>query len=376
MQTNLHEAALRLRDNPAWLSPEERRSLVATIADAMLCGDCERDREVTDLIEQLAGDKDWSVRLEVARMVHLLSEDVCRRLVATFRSDCNSYVRGHAERSLARQRKVRQVTSRKRVASSNYGDQLDQLERQHGKRIAAKVRSLADQRYTMLASSVAHDVRSILTTLSANAAALSAEMNGNTRVRSIQEDIDHITRTIEGMEEYTNVLPIQRHHEDLAELLTQAIDKARGGVKRQKHDDSAVQITVSAPASIRVQVVRRLMVLALTNVIQNAIEAFADQDEDAITAGLIRIEAVVDGYEFRILVRDNGPGVEPEVLRELRAFTPCGRNKSKRRSSGWGLCLAHRYVAANGGTLAIYSEMDRGTEVIITLPMQLEDIEE
>lgn len=82
------------------------------------------------------------------------------------------------------------------------------------------------------------------------------------------------------------------------------------------------------------------------------------------------IEVVVDGYETRILVCDDGPSIEPEVLRELVTFVPTGPNKAKRCSSGWGLSLVHKYVTAHGGTVTIDSEMDRGTTVVIALPMR------
>ncbi|MEX0643116.1 MAG: HEAT repeat domain-containing protein, partial [Pirellulales bacterium] len=285
MQANLQEAVLSLRDNPEDIPPDERRNLVKQLADAMLCRELEQDGAVSDLLDQLAGDPDWSVRLEVARMVHLLSDETCSRLVARFRGDCNRYVRSHAERSLARQRKARQTSSRKRNESSSYGDQLDQLERQHGKRLAAKVRSLADQRYAMLASAVVHDVRSILTTLSPNVAALSRDVVDSARVRSMQEDVGYLRRTMEAMEQFSKELPVQRHPEDLTQIIAQAVEKARGGVGQQGHDHTAVQITVSAHRSIHLRVARQLMVLALTNVIQNAIEAFATHDQDVIAAG-------------------------------------------------------------------------------------------
>jgi len=106
-------------------------------------------------------------------------------------------------------------------------------------------------------------------------------------------------------------------------------------------------------------------------VIQNAIECFADRDADALPAGHVDVQVVVDGYETQILVTDDGPGMEPEVLKALTTFVPMGPNKSKRDSSGWGLSLVHKYVTAHGGTVAIDSEMDRGTTVVITLPMRI-----
>ncbi len=352
------------------MPPEERRRLVVTLVDTLLCDQAGGVSEVMDLIDLLSRDPDWTVRLEVARMVHLLDEETCSRYVALFRGDCNSYVRSHAERSQARQRKARQRSGRKRNDTQTYAEQMDQFTRQYGKRAAATIRQLADKRYELLSAAVAHDVRSILTTLSANAAALAEERACSTRARSILEDVGFLKRTIEAMEQFSKPVPLQRHPEDIRQMIQQATEKALEGVTQQDHDPSSVTIAVTDVPPIRLWVTRRLIVLALTNVIQNALESFANRDEDTLRAGRIEISAIVDGYEIRILVSDDGPGIEPEVLRELDGFVPTGPNKAKRRSSGWGLSIVHKYVTAHGGGVTIDSEMDRGTTVVITLPMR------
>ena len=367
---NFEEAAARLRTDPQALPAADRRLLATSISDAILC------REVTgtepilqDLVGLLARDPDWAVRIEVARMVHLLDDDACSRYVAIFREDSNRFVRSNAERSLARQRKVRQASGKSKTQSRTYTDQIDQLARQYGQRAAAKVRALADQRYAMLASAVAHDVRSILTTLSANTAALASAVGPSKRMASILEDVRYLERTIEAMEQFTKPLPLQRHAEDLAEMIEQAVDKARQSVAQMGHDPKQVEIEIATPPSVRIRVARRLIILAVANVIKNALEAFAGED-GKLAPGGVEVHAVVEGYETQIVIRDNGPGIEPEVLQELLAFVPGTPNKAKPGSSGWGLCLAHRYVTAHGGTVGIDSEVDRGTTVVITLPMR------
>lgn len=122
--------------------------------------------------------------------------------------------------------------------------------------------------------------------------------------------------------------------------------------------------------AIRPRVARRLIVMALTNVIQNAVESFADRDVDALPAGRVAVEVAVDGYETRIIVRDDGPGMEPEVLAYLERFMPIGPNKAKRSSSGWGLSLVHKYITAHGGDVAISSELGQGTTIVLALPMR------
>ncbi len=222
----------------------------------------------------------------------------------------------------------------------------------------------------MLAAAVAHDMRSILTTLSANAAALAAEDRSASRIKSIREDIEFLKRTIEAMEQYTKPLPVQRHPEDVRQMIRQAIEKAKEAVHQQGHNPAAVNIMMADGPAIQLRVSRRLIVFALTNVIQNAIESFADRDEDELKPGRIGIFVIVDGYEVQIAINDSGPGIEPEVLKELASSVPIGPNKAKRNSTGWGLSLVHKYVTAHGGSVAIDSKVNEGTTVVITLPMR------
>ncbi len=175
IQDHLQGVLVSLTGDATAMAAESRRGVVATIVDAILCHDAAADPVVTDLVDVLARDPDWSVRLEVAQMVHLLGDEACSRYVALFRGDCNRYVRTHAERSLSRQRKAKQVTSRKHTNGRAYADELDQFTRQYGNRAAATLQRLVDQRYAMLAAPVAHDVRGILTTLAANTAALTEQ---------------------------------------------------------------------------------------------------------------------------------------------------------------------------------------------------------
>jgi K+-sensing histidine kinase KdpD len=352
------------------MSVDDRRGLVKAIEHAILCRSAGEEPIVVELLDLLACDPDWSIRLEVARLLHLLDDEACSRLAAVFRQDPNSYVRSHAERGLARQRKARRSSSRTQSERRGYSQRLDELTRQYGKKVAATVQSLADQRFAQLANAVGHDVRSILTTLLPNASALADERDPTSRAESVLEDVKFLKRTIEAMEQFSQPIPDQRHPESLQEMIQQAVEKARAGVIEQGHHPSAVTVDVGDVPTIRLRVTRRLIVLALTNVIQNAIECFADREKDAIRPGRIEVQVVVDGYETRVLVRDNGPGVEREVLKELATFMPTGPNKSKRSSSGWGLSLVHKYITAHGGSVAIDSEMNQGTTVVLALPMR------
>lgn len=351
------------------MSVEQRKALVRTMAERVMGQSDGEDSAAIDVLEVLARDPEWSVRLEVARTVHLLDDPACSRLVALLRTDSNIYVRNNAQRGLLRQRRACQATTRRRGEQRGYSGQIDALARQYGRTVANKVQQMADRRYAVLVSAVSHDIRSILTTLSANAAALADNGGEDCRARSILEDVKLLERTVEAMEQFSKPLPDHRCPENLREMIDEAVAKARAGVDRQGYDSDAVSVEVGQVPTVRPLVSRRLIVLALTYAIQNAIESFAQPQEDALSAGVVDIEVTVDGYEMHIRIHDNGSGVEPEVLAELQTFAPSGPNKSKRNSSGWGLPLTNRYISAHDGSVSIHSELGRGTTVTMILPM-------
>jgi CheY-like chemotaxis protein len=67
----------------------------------------------------------------------------------------------------------------------------------------------------------------------------------------------------------------------------------------------------------------------------------------------------------RIVVEDNGTGMEPEVMR--RAFEPFFTTKPFGSGTGLGLAVSRGLVASLGGDLRLESEPGKGTRAIVEL---------
>lgn len=366
------------RQWPDWIARIGRESVAVAsrllladrLAAEMARGDLATgDAVLTELTQVLAHDPDWRVRLAVVRVLYLLDSEVGASLILQMGNDCNSFVRNNAQQSLARMTRFRQRQSQEQQRTKTYLQQLNRLADKHGKSVAAKVRELAELRYAMLTSTLAHGFRSILTTLTANTERLLKGANGSSCAASIREDIAVIGHLLENLDLFTRDLPVDRHHESLEEMVRSAIEKAQMKIIHLGYDIQPVKVRVDLPEGVRIRVTRQPMVLALINLIKNAYEAFA-VDDDRLVDGLIEIWAVIEGYELQILIRDSGRGIEPGALNTLRTFAPGDINKAKRESSGFGLPLAHRYIAANDGVLEIDSRVDEGTVVVVKMPLR------
>lgn len=72
----------------------------------------------------------------------------------------------------------------------------------------------------------------------------------------------------------------------------------------------------------------------------------------------------------RISIKDNGPGMPPEILeRAFEPFFSWRPDKIHPGSMGLGLTLGRHFAKNAGGNLLLYSEQDKGTEAILSLPL-------
>jgi len=94
------------------------------------------------------------------------------------------------------------------------------------------------------------------------------------------------------------------------------------------------------------------------NLIQNASQAISSNK------GRIIIRTRVNDFEAVISIEDNGTGISPDHMGAI--FEPYRTTKSS--GSGLGLLIVRRIVREHGGEIAIESEENKGTRVVIHLP--------
>jgi signal transduction histidine kinase len=133
-----------------------------------------------------------------------------------------------------------------------------------------------------------------------------------------------------------------------------------GQILRQCVVPDSVTVTLDIPATIPPLRVDELqMQQVLRNLISNSVEAMVEGGTLAINAVENRQEGTV-----RLSVRDSGSGMTPEVMAQL--FQPLFTTKA--RGIGLGLVVAKNLTEANGGTVTVESEPEKGTLFAITLP--------
>jgi signal transduction histidine kinase len=97
------------------------------------------------------------------------------------------------------------------------------------------------------------------------------------------------------------------------------------------------------------------------NLLSNAADAIG-------TGGRITLTTSGAGREVKVSVKDNGRGMNEAVRKKI--FDPFFTTKDVGTGTGLGLSISYGIIQKHGGAIEVQSEEGRGTEFIVTLPVQ------
>lgn len=104
----------------------------------------------------------------------------------------------------------------------------------------------------------------------------------------------------------------------------------------------------------------RALAQVILNLITNGIDSLEGR------RGTIWIDAVAIADGVRLQIRDDGPGIDPRIMKSL--FEPFSSTKDSSRNSGLGLSICRRIVVQHGGTIEALRPDEGGACFRITLP--------
>lgn len=99
----------------------------------------------------------------------------------------------------------------------------------------------------------------------------------------------------------------------------------------------------------------------LFNLVLNAINAMSIKGE-------IKINTQVNSKDVLLSIKDNGTGMSEE--NKAKIFQPFFTTKPKGEGTGLGLSVVHGIVQNHKGTINVISKPNKGTEFIITFPIE------
>ena len=224
-----------------------------------------------------------------------------------------------------------------------------------------------------MAAVLAHEINNPLSGILTYAKLLRKWINsddaGKSRQRDICDSLELIAAEsrrcgdlVKNLLTFSRTTPMNLQRTSLNRVIEQALRLIQhqldlANVQVQLQVDSSLPDVVCDGAQIE-QVLLALMMNALDAMPQGGnlwVNMTLQPDEDVV----------------RIVIRDDGTGIAPEILPRL--FEPFLTTKETGKGVGLGLAISRSILERHGGKIAVQSELGRGTTFTIVLPCEAED---
>ncbi len=227
-----------------------------------------------------------------------------------------------------------------------------------------------------VAGGLVHEIRNPLSTMNVTLQLLqedwpedAEDARGQRAARRLKALLGEVSRLEDILDDFLRYAGIRRlnlSRVDLNRVLEEVTafvlpECTRAGVDLAFYPDRALPI---------MRIDERLLKQAILNLILNALQAMertegrGGADADAVEAQLI-VRTRLDGDLARVDVIDTGPGI-PEEIRDKVWEVYYSRKKT---GSGLGLPTARRIAEEHGGDLTFESDVGKGTDFILRLPL-------
>jgi len=207
-----------------------------------------------------------------------------------------------------------------------------------------------------LSGSIVHDLRNPLAAIYGGAEMLVDADLPPGHVKRLARNIYRASQRIqELLQDLLNVASGKRGAPELCrlrEVALAACDALAASAEAQR-----VAVKLDIAPEIEVPLERSRMERAFVNLVGNAIEAMPE-------GGEVKIAAAIREGAVLVEVKDNGPGIAPEIRPQL--FQPFVTGK--RSGLGLGLALTRQTVVEHGGEMWVESEPGKGARFLFRLP--------
>jgi two-component system sensor histidine kinase PilS (NtrC family) len=208
-----------------------------------------------------------------------------------------------------------------------------------------------------LAAGVAHEIRNPMASISGSIELLRASPQASdddrTLMTIVQREVQRLNVLIGDLLDYANPRAKQTVDFDLASLVEETVQVARGD-----QNFSDVELTASTDGPLPIHADPAKLRQVVWNLVRNAADAASSGGKH------VRVTARKVAEGAQITVEDNGTGISESLLG--RIFDPFVTTKEK--GTGLGLATCHAIVTEHGGRIDVESELNKGTKMIVTIP--------
>jgi two-component system, NtrC family, sensor kinase len=213
-----------------------------------------------------------------------------------------------------------------------------------------------------LAAGVAHEINNPLTAIIANAQILQRKLSPDEEDERDMVDLiiragDRAAQVVRNLLDFARKEQYEFAPTDLNETIRRALALAQHELAAR-----SIRLTFEPAENLPlIQASHDHLQGVWLNLLMNAVDAIDDQQ------GEVRVTTSRHGNEARVTVADNGRGIPPGRI--SRIFEPFFTTKEPGRGTGLGLSVCHRIVKQHGGHMLVDSQIGRGTEFTVVLPL-------
>jgi two-component system phosphate regulon sensor histidine kinase PhoR len=214
-------------------------------------------------------------------------------------------------------------------------------------------------------ATVTHELKTPLSTIRAVGETLvrgrvRSDQDLNRYAHLLVREERRLTRLVNNLLAYSRVTDVTEVYSFEPLKPADLISEAMQAFRRQLTDADVRLETEAAPDLPAVRADRTAIVLALDNLIDNAIRYSGD-------AKTVSVRASSENAHVRFEVVDRGVGIPADDLPQVRRRFVRGRT-ARGQGNGLGLAIVNRIAADHGGSLEIASTVGRGTTASLIIP--------
>ena len=227
---------------------------------------------------------------------------------------------------------------------------------------------------------LAHEIKNPLSTISLNAGLLAEGITGADlpldqrdrllrRLDALGREVERLGSILTDFLQFAGRVKLDKQPGDMVRIVSELSD-----FFDPQCDQNQIVLRTKLPDSpVPVHVDESLLKQALLNLMINATQAISNgtfnppggEGAEGVRGELIlRVEA--DKDEARVHVIDTGPGIEAQQLEAI--FHPDVSHHAG--GTGLGLSTARRIIEEHGGSLVAHSEVGRGSDFVVHLPLE------
>jgi nitrogen-specific signal transduction histidine kinase/uncharacterized membrane protein len=213
-----------------------------------------------------------------------------------------------------------------------------------------------------MAAGITHEVGNPLSSLLAQIYLLEEEGSDKVvleeSIRVLKNEIERISRIVRGMSVFARPQKSEWEPCSINKIIGETVEFLH--LEKKSHRlritldlDAELPAILASPGQLK---------QVFLNICLNAIDATEE-------GGNLTIRTKLTDEEVCASFRDTGHGIPPDLLGKI--FNPFFSTKDQGKGTGLGLSITDSIIRAHGGRIEVESEVDKGTEFKVILPLRI-----